>query len=1111
MRSRRRSRVGWCLVLTAGLAGTGIGTRASAQGPASVGPADAPEAAAAPPPGVLHDGFESSAAVWRREHTDTTINLLAQERSDRAAHDGRLSERFQFEAEPGSQFFVSYPLPNIPVTDALEASLSVRANRAGAQLFVRVVLPKDVDPESRAPSFVLVPGTVFDRVDRWQTLDVTQIPPAVERQARVLRASSNRPVPLEGAYIDCVVVNLMGGQGGAEVFLDDLQVGPVAPEVAASWTPPGVRPERPEAEALPDASAPASAPAAVAEDAPRGKYDRIRLDRNYLSRLEDDQRRHPWFPTAVEAPGADVVELRRYGFDVLVDSHDADRDRLQEAVDHGFSLMPRLSRPKAGEGTDARLREVKEYPFKDAAAFWMIGEDLGRNRERKFRDEELKRTRELIQSLHALPPTFSRLTVGEVRGELPLYARAPSNLDTIAIPTNHWAAAQDQTEFHRFLLQRRELTARANAGQLYWAMIPAAAPRALVENIWGEAPPPAWGVPRPLPEHLRLMTYLALAAGYRGLIFQGDADLTRPAGRPLLIESALLNMEIDLVQGILARSADPIPVHSVFDPPPSDLPPPGSMPTTRVRLQPEAKAKPWHKAAAISVDRRGALLLMSDYSDHVQYQPHQLATRDLVVRAILPEGVEAFDVSPGGVDVLEHKRGPGGTYVTLGEFGVTSMILCTTDMALKDRIEVAIARARPTAVQLAIEQAELMLQQVAEINGRLAADGVTITSQEDVAQRRALGLDKPFNDAAELLARAEASIKSAREARDREDFGLAWKEARRAHRPLRILAFAHWVQAYTALSKAVPSDAFSPDPREFRAVKRSDPPVLMKPTSCPPLTTFATLPELYVWLDWIRGAAGYEFGANRVPSGAFDDPAAMADEGWMNMSYEAEGIKPTMAVVAPDVGVSRTDPDASPDAPSDDGNTAIRMNATPINPKDLETTLPPFVDHPLVAVRSPTLKVRANNLIRISVLVRRPIESAAGAGGIIVRDSLGGEALQFRSTAPIVNWSRVVLFRKAPADGEFNVTLGLAGYGQAWFDDFRVELVEQDRGDLPVDPADGLAGDEPAAEDAAAASTSAASADSAPDPRRESRVPRLPDPRLPATAGSPEQNPARRR
>jgi hypothetical protein len=65
-------------------------------------------------------------------------------------------------------------------------------------------------------------------------------------------------------------------------------------------------------------------------------------------------------------------------------------------------------------------------------------------------------------------------------------------------------------------------------------------------------------------------------------------------------------------------------------------------------------------------------------------------------------------------------------------------------------------------------------------------------------------------------------------------------------------------------------------------------------------------------------------------------------------------------------------------------------------------------------------------------------------GGVIIRDSIGGEQFQFRTSGPIAEYSRVILFRKAPADGTFTVTLGLAGYGEAFFDDLRVEVIEQD-------------------------------------------------------------------
>jgi hypothetical protein len=97
-------------------------------------------------------------------------------------------------------------------------------------------------------------------------------------------------------------------------------------------------------------------------------------------------------------------------------------------------------------------------------------------------------------------------------------------------------------------------------------------------------------------------------------------------------------------------------------------------------------------------------------------------------------------------------------------------------------------------------------------------------------------------------------------------------------------------------------------------------------------------------------------------------------------------------------------------------------------------------------------------------------------GGIIVRDSIGGEQFQFRTSDPIPSFSRVVLYRKAPIDGKLTVTLGLAGYGEAFFDDFRVELVE--------------AGDGPALQERDVASE--------PSNRRPGQ-PLLPDPSLPST------------
>ena len=198
--------------------------------------------------------------------------------------------------------------------------------------------------------------------------------------------------------------------------------------------------------------------------------------------------------------------------------------------------------------------------------------------------------------------------------------------------------------------------------------------------------------------------------------------------------------------------------------------------------------------------------------------------------------------------------------------------------------------------------------------------------------------------------------------------------------------------------------------------RASPSPLLLKPVSCPPVLSFDTLPELYIWIDWIGGKSGFKFGANRVPTGSFDDPRPWPTAGWVNVDYQVEGVTAQMATI-----------------PREDehGGRMIRMNVTPDEQGETSTRQLPVPGLPGGGRPLAGLKVEAKNLIRISVLVRRPIATTPGRAG---SSSATRSAANSSSTAPptpIPAFSRVVLYRKAPADGSFTVTLGLAGYGEA--------------------------------------------------------------------------------
>ena len=980
---------------------------------------DAPERA-------LRDGFESPRTVWSQEQTDATVRLLAHDRTNRAAHEGRTSEHFQFASSLGSSFFYSYPLPRVPVADNLSLSLYVRANRSGVQLFARVVLPADIDPDTKSPSFLLVPGTIYDNVDRWQRLELTELRPSLERQARVLRAKSHRPVKLDGAYIEQLVVNLFAGTGETEVFLDELNVGPVPPAVAAAFAT-AMEKRRTEASAArtgpqpPREGASGTQPGAsrVAAEA------RVRLDRNRLKRRAEDGLFHDWVFTGIHAPGADLASLRNAGFDVLIDDLDADPKRYKEAVEKGFLLMPVFGRGPEGALLDPAqaAAAAAAFPYREAVLAWNLGDRLGRAADPRVRKDELERGRALIAALRALPPGVSRLTTGVVDDELSRFARAPRNLDMLGIRPSAWASSLAPADTYQFLKQRRDLTVRSNAGALYWTILPATPPPSVTAAVWGRDVPPAWGSPMVQPEQIRLMTYTALATGYRGLAFHGDANLTRSGGRMLLLEMSLLNAEIDLFESIIANGADPIPVYNAYDPDPPVLPPPGGRIGMRVTRQKELPPLPGILGAAIGThDHKGILLVVTDLAASAQFQPPQMARNEVNMTIMVPETAQAFEVSPGRLRVLERKQSIGGTRITLPEFDTTALILITTDIAMKERIEAVVNSIRPLAAQMAIEQAELKLAWATEVNGRLAADGHYLIEDKERRKREANGGPVP-TDQAELLTKSTEFIKAARENLEREDFSNAWDEARRASRPLRILMRGLWDNAAAALVRANshPEDLANEALLITGRAKHKGPPLIVPPVASAPLAGFNLLPQHYFWVDDMK----YD-GRNLVPSGSFDDPEALEKSGWADAGYQHELVASKVATVA--WGSAKP-------------GRYIKMTVEAA-PGHTIDELPPFLDFPAAAIRSPAVKMKMGQFFRISVNVQRSTASAAGAGGVVIRDSIGGEALQFSSTAAIASLTRVVLYRRAPADGDLTVTLGLAGYGEARFDDLKIERIE---------------------------------------------------------------------
>ena len=449
----------------------------------------------------------------------------------------------------------------------------------------------------------------------------------------------------------------------------------------------------------------------------------------------------------------------------------------------------------------------------------------------------------------------------------------------------------------------------------------------------------------------------------------------------------------------------------------------------RMPVPAEPAPHPSIRATAIGTrDRKGVLLLLYDVSNYTQFQPPQMADTEIWLTVIAPEGAQPFEFSPAGMRVLDTERVPGGRRIKVRDFNVSTLILMTTDLELAQQLEAKVNQTRSVAVQLAIRQAQIQYQWVSNVDG-------LITKPE-----------RRFKEAPEMLALAARNIDDARAYLEREDYVNAWAEARRAGRSLRHLMRGHWERAMEQLTKATVFEddradadgrpAANGEPAQKKDKKPKVAALRVPATSSAAAVAFNTLPQHYRLLDWLEDKS---FSENLLPSGSFDDPESLEDAPWTPQNYEYDGV--TGKVFLTNKTTYR------------DRGRAIHLTVEPTDAKTGVDGLLPFFDFPPVAIRSPEIPVKAEYLYRISVVVKCPLPPVAGMGGVVVRDSIGGEMLQFRTSEKLTDWTRVVVYRRAPADGVLTVTLGLAAYGDAYFDDFRVEQVQALRRPLSPDVA----------------------------------------------------------
>ena len=939
---------------------------------------------------VIHrHGFAGRQTALVRGDANVKVEEKEHDISTQYFHSQPSSEHIKLvaDAATGDAAYIHYvyDTPHAPVSEILTASMWVRATKGGIQLRARVVFPKEPDPDRpESPLTMLIVGTTYpDEKARtsWEKLTIEKVPELIGKHLPVVQAKTRHAVNTTDAYIDRLILNVYAGPGPLDVWVDDLDIGPVKPTPrpdAASGGVPGKAASRP-------------GEAAVAMRSTRAVEHRDRqivVDGKAV------------FFRAIRYTGTPLHVLRSAGFDALWLPPDATPEVIDEAHREGWFVIPSApvaARRHTTDPNDVNVRQdadalvgfMRKFSGSDVL-FW----DLGGGRTAEQVDS-VASTAEAIRDRDPRRPRGADLWDG--------FQAYSQYLDVVGAHRWPLFTSLELSTYSTWLEQRRKLT---SGRATFWTWVQNHLPDWYLASVLGNQNAETFADPiGPHPEQVRQLAYISLAAGCRGVGFWSDRFLADTHhGRDRLQGMALLNAELDMLGPVsLAAQDEPVWVAT-------------SHPNVR---------------AAVIRGQRGLLVLPMWFGSGNQYVPEPGAVGSLYVTIpSVPDGADPWRVSPAGVECLWQNtiKKSNGTQLRIDEFDLVTPIVFTSDQTPTGLVvwwQDYTRKYGRLAAGWALDMAAVEYEKVRTVHLKLCEMGVTV------------------RDADVLLENAKKFHREGQKHFSNTLYDQAHKDATRALRPLRVLMRDHWQQATATLDVPTASPfavSYFSLPQHWelaREVQASRP--AGNALAGGAFEVGGDVPPAGVRVDQVPGwsarfgslevdrvevAAGIVKSAGlddkRVPRKTPDGPRTMFSAG--------------RAIVPPDEGYVPPAPEL--------GASVLKLEVRGkklLDREGKERPPVPVLERTFLAVDSPPVRLPPGTLVRVSAWVKIAADIEGTADGVLFYDDAGGEPLAVRLMSTGAVWKKFHLYRRVPASGQIGVTVALTGRGVAYFDNIQIE------------------------------------------------------------------------
>ena len=606
--------------------------------------------------GTLEEDFEGGDLTWRLPPASPATRLLEHTTSVDSPHHGAACELVVVESAAAETVALEMPLEPAAVIDELRASLWVRTNLPATRLAFRVRLASPAG-QSRDTIELLVPGSVARDVDRWERLEVGDLPRQLARRLPALRLEHGAEVTLEGALVTGLVLDAAAPPGRHQFVIDELRVTGLVSRTA-----------------LQDSLVrPAAAEAALPSDPPAG-----------LARGVLEVAGLPFFPRSIDSNGEPFAVLAELGFNCVRLPFPATADQLAEARAAGiWVICPPPPIP------DVDLRDPENVPMLrnwDRVLAWDLGTGLS--------EDSIEDLAEQGRRIRACDPRSGRPLIGSADSGLRGVSR---HVDMLVARRTVLGTSLELIDWLEWLRERPRL-ARPGTPLLCTLgteLDPAAARQAAALagiGIRGLAIDP---------ESLVLASFSAVAGGARGILFTSsrrlDGDEAEARMRAAAVRETNLRLRILEPWGAAGRFASRATTSS---------------PEVHAFVMEAARARivlAWRCV-------QGSQVVARRYEG--ADVPGEDAGLTILVPGV-PEAHRAWEVAAGGLRPARQQRVTGGVSVTLDSFTTHGMVLLSGEPAVTGHVQDLVRTLAPLELASARGLASLSLGSAGELLGRL--------------------------------------------------------------------------------------------------------------------------------------------------------------------------------------------------------------------------------------------------------------------------------------------------------------------------------------------------------------------------------------------------------